>query len=118
MTGPDEPSDRGGRRAFFSAATDGDPELSTANGHIQERVGARGRRAFFSAADGTKPPEPVWHGVIVECRTCLVRAPVSVSALVMSLIPSVWLPTRPWPRLMRCPHCGRRSWCRVRWLGR
>jgi hypothetical protein len=56
----------------------------------------------------------VGHAV-VECRTCREHTTISVAALAVKLIPSIWLPTRPWPHLMRCPSCNRLSWCRVKW---
>ncbi len=127
MSGPDGPREDGddqrrlrpGRRALFS---DSDAESAA-----PVAPGLPGRRAFFSEtaeglpADDRPPavdPEEVRPGfttVVVVCRTCLARTPVSVLRIGPALIPSLWLPTRKWSRLMRCPACRRVSWCRIEW---
>lgn len=105
MSGGGEPPDRTGRRAFFSQDQPA-PAVDAA---------AEGRRALFSPA---RPAPPQRGQFIVECRTCLARTPVPLVSLPAQLIPSLWLPMRPWPRLMRCPACKRMSWCRLRFPGR
>lgn len=135
------PGSRPGRRALFSGPYDsglatgegGDPPERTTgeDRSAASRPGTagdepRGRRAFFSgAAPAERTPGPAGadgpeiHAgittVVVECRTCLGRTPMSLPGLAASLLPSLWLPTRPWPRLMRCPACQRVSWCRIEW---
>jgi hypothetical protein len=71
-----------------------------------------GRRALFSEETLAEPGR---KGPVVECRTCLETTQLGPAALAARLVPSLWLPGRPWPRLMRCPACKRVSWCRIRW---
>lgn len=52
---------------------------------------------------------------VVHCRTCRAATSVSIASLALSLVTSLWLPTRPWPRLMRCPACHHVAWCRIDW---
>ena len=99
---------RAGRRALFS---DG-PEGSAIDAGTTEV--AAGRRALFSSTEPLQPSRAPGTAV-VHCRTCLAATPMSLPALGLALIPSLWLPTRPWPRLMRCPACHRVSWCRIDW---
>lgn len=100
---------RPGRRALFS-------EFDAAAGDGQEaRQIPEGRRALFSELPPEETPAAARRGAVVHCRTCLAATPVSLAALGRSLVPSLWLPTRPWPRLMRCPSCHRLSWCRIDW---
>ena len=109
---------RPGRRALFSDPTEAP---LTAPGPAAADRGAEraGRRAFFS--DPVVTDEPAagdphsGRGPVVVCRTCLARTPVSLISLGLALVPSLWLPTRPWSRLMRCPACHRVSWCRLEW---
>ena len=116
MTDRRDPGDPFGRRAFFSqplingSQEPGPPLVDAAD---------EGRRARFAKPD--EAPAPVAAGpasgaaATVECRTCLARTPMPIGAAVMQLVPSLWLPGRPWSRLMRCPNCRKVSWCRVRW---
>ncbi len=133
---------RPGRRALFSGPYDsglatgqgGEPEGQPAGPARRSASGGpppeppAGRRAFFSDTSGRAGPtgrpgaafddtevRPGLTTVVVECRTCLQRTPMSLVGLGLSLVPSLWLPTRPWPRLMRCPACRRVSWCRIEW---
>ena len=139
---PSGPGSRPGRRALFSGPYD--PGLATGEGEDPAdapeagRTGSRpvapphppseqppaGRRAFFSDTSRAAPAlaaggeEDIHAGlttVVVECRTCRTRTPMSLFGLGLSLVPSLWLPTRPWPRLMRCPSCDRVAWCRIEW---
>lgn len=141
---PFGPGSRPGRRALFSgpydpglATGEGDAGAAppadagrsarrpVAPGRPAAEPPPAGRRAFFSDAGRPaetpapgRPGEEVRAGlttVVVECRTCLNRTPMSLPGLGLSLIPSLWLPSRPWPRLMRCPSCHRVSWCRIEW---
>lgn len=118
MTDRHEPGDPFGRRAFFTQPPvnglqeSGPPLVDSAD---------EGRRALFSNPEGAHPsapaaPRPLGGAVaVVECRTCLARTPMSVGSAVVRLLPSLWLPGRPWSRLMRCPNCAKVSWCRIRW---
>ena len=106
---PRPASGRPGRRALFSEPS-GRTEVAPGPRDVP-----KGRRALFSE------PEPAAGtpsgSVVVHCRTCLAATPMSLPAVGLALIPSLWLPTRPWPRLMRCPACERASWCRIDWPG-
>ncbi len=93
----EEPS---GRRALFSG--------------VGPRAATGPTRTAGAGADGEEIRAGITT-VVVECRTCLNRTPMSLVGLGLSLVPSLWLPTRPWPRLMRCPSCHRVSWCRIEW---
>ncbi len=98
---------RPGRQALFSDPSAPPPDRS-------ERADLpEGRRALFSST--SLAPAPGRLSAVVHCRTCLSATPMSLPALGLSLVPSLWLPTRPWPRLMRCPACHRISWCRIDW---
>lgn len=124
------PGRRAGRRALFSdpdGPASGAERSGSAAAEPGGGVGGTGRRAFFSDAGSGRPPDAPAHVVrpdgtdpgdglgalLVVCRTCLARTPVSVVSLGVALLPSLWLPTRRWSRLMRCPACHRVSWCRV-----
>ena len=117
--------ERPGRRALFS-----DPAEVAVSGTGEQTPdldSRRGRRALFSEtaapsgspgadhATGDQPPRG--RGPVVVCRTCLARTPTSMVDLGLALVPSLWLPTRPWSHLMRCPACHRVSWCRLEWSG-
>lgn len=127
MSGPNGagPRSRPGRRALFSEASPGPPPPA--------ETLRPGRHAVFSGppagSSGVEPPgvgpeppgvgnEPAGGGrtaAVVHCRTCLSATRVGLPRLAAALVPSLWLPTRPWPRLMRCPACQRVSWCRIDW---
>jgi hypothetical protein len=103
---------RPGRRALFSEVG--------GDGGTSGREPPAGRRALFSdevveAAGRRDTTSPGGRTAVVRCRTCLEATPVSLVSLGLALMPSLWLPTRPWPRLMRCPACHRVSWCRIDW---
>jgi hypothetical protein len=92
-----------GRRAIFSAPGG----AARPAGARPTRSRGEGRQALFSA-----PEEP--PGVLaVECSGCGARTPVGLLELGRHLVPSLWLPFRRHPRLMRCPACGRAAWCRI-----
>ena len=96
--GADRPA---GKEALFSA-----PRPSPAP---VQRGGGEGRQALFSA-----PPRRRGT-VIVECDRCDARTPVPLVELGVRLLPSLWIPGKSFSRLMRCPACTHRTWCRVHW---
>jgi hypothetical protein len=51
----------------------------------------------------------------VACSSCLAETPVSVVDVIRASFPvSVHLPFGgPYRSFMRCPNCGRRTWCRI-----
>lgn len=114
-----EETPRRGRRALFS-----DPVVDRGPAPTAvppDPAPLRGRRALFSATEPpSAPPSARSDGrrrprlaAVVHCRTCLAATPLSLPALGLALVPSLWIPGRPWSRLMRCPACHRVSWCRV-----
>jgi len=68
-----------------------------------------GRQALFSAAPRRKGT------VLVECSQCDARTPMPLASLGMQMLPSLWIPGRPFSRLMRCPACNQPTWCKVHW---
>jgi hypothetical protein len=73
------------------------------------RPTSTGRAALFSA-----PPRRRGDAV-VECASCGAHTPVPKVELARTLLPSVFVPFRRHPHLMRCPACRRAAWCRVDW---
>ena len=100
---------RPGRRALFS-----DPSGTEGPADEPFEGVATGRRAVFSSTTPLAGHRPRGQAV-VQCRTCRASTPMSWPAVARALIPSVWVPMRPWPRLMRCPACHRVAWCRIDW---
>lgn len=98
---------RPGRQALF---TDAGAPPAPATGNA-----GPGRRAVFSDTAAAGPAGADRTTAVVHCRTCLAATKVSLASLGVALLPSLWVPTRPWPRLMRCPACHRTSWCRIDW---
>lgn len=101
MTGRYDPE---GRQAVFGAPVEAAPD--------QLRPGPRkeGRRAFYSSG----PPRP--GTVVIECSKCLVRTRATLAELGLQLVPfTAWLPGLSHRHFMRCPDCGRFTWCRIGW---
>jgi hypothetical protein len=61
------------------------------------------------------PPGAGFGRVLIECQSCGHQTPVTLLALGPQLIPSIWVPLRRYPVLMRCPGCHRLAWCRINW---
>ena len=72
-----------------------------------------GKMALFSSE--RRPP--AMGTFLVDCSSCRRETPVNPVQLVRSTLPfSVHLPLfRKYHSFMRCPHCGRRTWVRIRW---
>jgi len=68
-----------------------------------------GKQALFSAAPRRKGT------VLVECSQCDARTPMPLAALGVQMVPSLWMPWRPFSRLMRCPACNQPTWCKIHW---
>ncbi len=69
-----------------------------------------GREAAF---DHT--PDP--NRVRIECSKCGATTHVPITDAIVSIVKlTVWLPGPRFNRWITCPSCGRRAWCRVRWL--
>ncbi|MGI8753375.1 MAG: hypothetical protein ACR2MN_13865 [Acidimicrobiales bacterium] len=120
MSGPDDPL---GRRSLFSrsseapAVTDG---AASAHDGARPVEGATGESARLGEGGGRgalfSTPQVSGRSVVVTCRTCRARTPLSFPDVVRRLLPSMWVPIlSPWSRWMRCPSCGAFSWCRVDW---
>jgi hypothetical protein len=101
--GSDEATDgRRGRQALF-----GPPP--TPIGPNDAADPGYGRQALFSA-----PPRRKWT-VVIECGRCQARTPVPLVELGPRLVPSLWLPGRPFSRLLRCPAGRHLAWSRIHW---
>jgi hypothetical protein len=92
------------------------------------REDPQGKRALFEMPAVDIPADVEGHeavynhahasdGVRIECSRCgeVSRVPIT-DALVSIAKLTVWLPGPRFNRWMTCPSCGRRAWCRVRWL--
>lgn len=96
--------DPNGKRALFEAP------VQAAEDHLRAGPQREGRDALFSAG----PARP--GTALVECSACKVRTRVGLADLGVRLMTiSAWLPGRRHNHWMRCPSCGRRTWCRIGW---
>lgn len=109
---PDGPASSGrrrsldpqGRRALFETP------VSAARDTIRSGAPREGKDALYS----TGPRQP--GTVVVSCGGCQARSRINLTDLGLRwLTGSVWLPGRRNAHWMRCPACGRRTWCRVGW---
>ena len=74
-------------------------------------VDAEGKRALFSPTEA----RPVAGSVTVDCSGCGARSSLTPSQALRAMLPSLHLPLlRRHASLIRCPSCGRRTWCRIR----
>ena len=97
------PVDPLGKRALFEAQVDAAPDALLGGA-------PQGKDSLYSVG----PSRP--GTVVVECSGCEVRSRVSLLEVGLRLLQgSIWVPWRNHSRLMRCPACGERRWCRVRW---
>ncbi len=56
--------------------------------------------------------------VMIECSSCGAATRVRFTEALRRVAGfTVWLPGLRFNRWLTCPSCGKRSWCRVRWLG-
>jgi len=93
-----------GKRALFETPVAAAPDL------LQSGPEREGREALFS----TGPRR--FGTAIVDCSTCKVRSRASLADIGLRLLTvSAWLPGRSHSHWMRCPACGRRTWCSVGW---
>lgn len=96
--------DPSGKEALFTAGVAAPPD------QLAPGRSAGGRDALFSTG-----PRRVGT-VLVDCSSCRERSRVSlVDVGVRLLTVSAWLPARPYAHWLRCPACGRRTWCRIGW---
>lgn len=99
----DRPIDPTGRHALFSAPPTAAPDQL---GSGREKSG---KDALYSLG----PPQV--GTVVVDCHRCRVRARVGLLELGVRMLPSLWWPPKHYNHFMRCPSCGRPSWCRIGW---
>jgi hypothetical protein len=96
--------DPNGRAALFAAPP------TTARDQLGAGDQKDGRQAFFSIGprrSGT---------VVVTCSSCHTRSRITVFDLALRLLTvSVWVPVLRHPHWMRCPACGKHTWCGVAW---
>ena len=93
-----------GRRALFETP------VSAARDTIRSGTAREGKDALYS----TGPRQA--GTVVVSCSACRARTRINLTDLGMRwLTGSAWLPGRRNSHWMRCPSCGRRTWCSVGW---
>ncbi len=93
-----------GRRALF------DTPVSAARDTIRSGKPREGKDALYS----TGPRQA--GTVVVTCSSCTARSRINLTDLGLRwLSGSVWLPGRRNGHWMRCPSCGKRTWCSVGW---
>ena len=85
-----------GKRALFEAPA------------VEVSSDVDGREAAFNHT----PP-----GVRIECSKCDTVTKVPFGEAIAGIARfTVWLPGPRFNRWMTCPSCGRRAWCRIRWV--
>jgi len=93
-----------GRRALFETP------VSAARDTIRSGPARDGRDALFS----TGPRQA--GTVVVTCSGCEARSRINLTDLGLRwLTGSAWIPGKKNGHWMRCPSCGRRTWCAVGW---
>lgn len=91
-----------GKQALFSAPT---PVETGPTG-----PGREGKHALYS----TGPRQA--GTVVIECGDCEVRTRTSLLTLGLRCLPfTAWIPGRRHAHVLRCPACGRLTWCRIGW---
>lgn len=93
-----------GRRALFETP------VEAARDTIRQGPAKEGREALFTS--GKREP----GSVVVECGSCQARTRISITEVAMRLVGTAWIPIRRHAHWMRCPACGRRTWCRIGWV--
>jgi hypothetical protein len=93
-----------GKESLFTA-----PVAASAD-QLASGDASEGRAALFS----TGPRRP--GTVVVTCEGCSARSRVSLVDLGLRFATgSAWWPLRRHAHWMRCPSCGRRTWCAIDW---
>lgn len=95
-----------GKRALFETPVTAADDALRAGEH------ADGRAALFSTG------KPTLGTALVECSSCTTRTRVTLADVALRLASfSVYLPLlHPrHPHRIRCPHCGKATWCRIGW---
>lgn len=91
-----------GRRALF------DTPVSAARDTLRSGAPREGKDALYS----TGPRQT--GTVVVTCASCQARSRINLSDLGLRwLNGTIWIPGRRNGHWMRCPACGRRTWCSV-----
>jgi hypothetical protein len=91
------------------------------------REDPHGKRALFEMPAVDMPSDesreavfnhtPPADGVRIECSKCGETSHVTITDALLNVAKlTVWVPGPRFNRWMTCPSCGRRAWCRVRWL--
>lgn len=107
MTGRPDPH---GKRALFETppVEPDDPLEDDVLIEPEERVG---RAALFSTGDHQSGTGTI------DCSYCGTKTRAShIDMGVRIALISLWIPGKHYSRWIQCPHCQRRSWCRVEWL--
>lgn len=93
------------------------------------REDPQGKRALFETPpiplpddDGGKDAafsheSPPLTTVLIECSSCGAETRVPLDDAIRRVLDlTLWFPWRRYGRWITCPACGKRTWCRVRWL--
>lgn len=93
-----------GRRALFETP------VSAARDTIRSGNPREGKDALYS----TGPRQT--GTVVVDCSACTARTRINITDLGLRwLTGSAWIPGRRHSHWMRCPSCGKRTWCSIAW---
>ena len=93
-----------GRRALFETPVSAPRDL------IRSGKPPEGREALYSTGPRRRGT------VIVSCSGCKARSRINLSDLGLRWLGgTVWVPGRRDAHWMRCPSCGKRTWCSVGW---
>lgn len=93
-----------GRRALFETP------VSAARDTIRSGKARDGKDALYS----TGPRQT--GTVVVACNGCEARTRINLSELGLRWLGgTVWIPGRRNGHWMRCPSCGKRTWCSIGW---
>lgn len=101
-------ADPDGRRALFDPSPGTDAERAI---RPTVPVGQAGKSSLFSA--GERRPGTV----VMHCQQCGGSTRVGVAEFALRHFPFwLWIPGKPYSRLLRCPACERLTWQDVRFF--
>jgi hypothetical protein len=113
VTPPDNPREPGSAEQVGAGVPGGFDRVRRRAGGPRRpvRIDAEGKRALFSPTD----TGPAAGTVTIECSSCRTRTSLAPVQAARVVLPGLHLPLpRRHASLIRCPACGRRTWCRVR----
>lgn len=93
-----------GRRALFETP------VAAAADTVRSGKASDGKDALYS----TGPRRP--GTVVVSCGGCKAKSRINLTDLGLRwLTGTVWIPGRRRSHWMRCPSCGKHTWCSIGW---